>query len=172
MASPASSPLVAPLSPPPSPSMSMESINGDDETRRLRVMIVDDNNLNLDILSRMLDRHFADTVDSVVKVSSGKEALALLADEIFDLILMDIDMPELSGVDTTLEIRSANSVYGVLSANKSVPIIAVTTSDAAHQRKRYLEVGMYDCVSKPIHKDPLRFAIEGALKSVPAVATG
>ncbi|KAF9111148.1 sensitivity to red-light reduced protein [Mortierella sp. AM989] len=175
----ASSPSLSTISlpsSPPSPAMSMmESINGDefddheDQPRKIKVMIIDDNAINLSLLSRILNKHFADTIQLTSVMNSGLSALDQLTKDEVDLILMDIDMPELSGVETTTAIRNNDShtEYSILEQNKTVPIIAVTTSDAKEQRELYRQVGMADCVSKPIDVSRLRMAIEEAMKTVP-----
>ncbi|KAK3821871.1 MAG: CheY-like superfamily, partial [Benniella sp.] len=159
---------ISPPGSPPSPTMSMSSLQDlplkfdslQLTDRKLKVMIVDDNDINLTILSRMLQHHFADTVEIAAVMTSGTEALERLAQEEVDLILMDIDMPDLTGVETTAAIRQATPEHPILEANQQVPIIAVTTSDGAAQREVYQQVGMCDCVSKPIALPKLRFAIE------------
>ncbi|KAF9436678.1 sensitivity to red-light reduced protein [Entomortierella beljakovae] len=166
-ASPSFSTISLPSSP-PSPAMSMESINGDEfdeeisQPRKIKVMIIDDNAINLTILSRLLSKHFADTVQLTSVQSSGLSALDQLTKDEVDLILMDIDMPELSGVETTTAIRNniSHTENSILEQNTTVPIIAVTTSDAEEQRALYRQVGMADCVSKPIDIPRLRMAIE------------
>ncbi|KAF8952154.1 sensitivity to red-light reduced protein [Entomortierella lignicola] len=175
MSSPSFSTISLP-STPPSPVMSMESINGDEfddhedqhQTRKIKVMIIDDNAINLSILSRLLNKHFADTVQLTSVQNSGLSALSQLTKDEVDLILMDIDMPELSGVETTTAIRNNNShtEKSILEQNKTVPIIAVTTSDDEEQRELYRKVGMADCVSKPIDISKLRTAIDEAMRTV------
>ncbi|KAG0264562.1 sensitivity to red-light reduced protein [Linnemannia exigua] len=154
--------------------MSVDSIHGHAlrldsplrlDQRKLKVMVVDDNSINLSILSRMLEKHFTDIVHMTVVTTSGVEALQKLAAEEFDLILMDIDMPVLTGVQTTVAIRQNTPEYPVLEQNRNVPIIAVTTSDGTEQQELYQKVGMSDCVSKPIVLFNLRSAIEGAMKA-------
>lgn len=147
----------------------------DDEPRKIiKVMIIDDNDVNLSILSRLLNKHFADLVELTSVQSSGLSALDQLTKSEVDLILMDIDMPELNGVQTTEAIRKNNShtENSILEQNTTVPIIAVTTSDSEERRKVYREAGMADCVSKPIDMSKLRSAIEDAIKTIPTVATG
>ncbi|KAI8358787.1 CheY-like superfamily [Mortierella sp. GBAus27b] len=143
-----------------------------DADHKIKVMIVDDNDINLSILSRMLQHHFADSVEISAVMTSGVEALERLGKEEFDLILMDIDMPELTGVETTAAIRQATPEHPILEVNQQVPIIAVTTSDGAAQREVYQQVGMCDCVSKPIALPKLRCAIEGAIRSTGRIAAG
>ncbi|KAK3823541.1 MAG: CheY-like superfamily [Benniella sp.] len=163
--------VMEPPTPPPSPAMSMMDDFSDDHPRKIKVMIIDDNTINLSILSRLLNKHFADTVQLTSVQNSGLSALDQLTKSEVDLILMDIDMPELSGVETTAAIRSNNShtEKDILEQNTMVPIIAVTTSDAQEQRELYRQVGMSDCVSKPIDIPKLRSAIEVAMKSIPTV---
>ncbi|GJJ74802.1 hypothetical protein EMPS_07160 [Entomortierella parvispora] len=173
---------ITPPSSPPSPAMSMESINGDFEepliqqpARKIKVMIIDDNAINLSILSRLLNKHFADTIQLTSVMNSGVSALDQLSRDEVDLILMDIDMPVLSGVQTTTAIRNGDSLdpdHAILEQNKHVPIIAVTTSDDDEQKELYRQVGMADCVSKPIAIPKLRMAIDQALKNVPTLSGG
>ncbi|KAG0076432.1 sensitivity to red-light reduced protein [Linnemannia elongata] len=168
------SPILSTISPPSSPAMSIESDFEDhDETtttqpRKIKVMIIDDNSVNLTILSRLLNKHFADTIQLTSVQNSGLAALDQLTKDEVDLILMDIDMPVLSGVETTTAIRNndSHSENSILEQNMKVPIIAVTTSDAEEQRELYRQVGMADCVSKPIAIPKLRMAIEEAMKTV------
>ncbi|KAG0021065.1 sensitivity to red-light reduced protein [Entomortierella chlamydospora] len=173
-------PITPPWSP-PSPTMSMESISGSpllsDVTlqqfsRKIKIMIVDDNSINLTILSRVLHVHFAETVELSAVMTSGVAALERLSKEEFDLILMDIDMPVLTGVETTIAIRQPTPEYPILEQNQKVPIIAVTTSDGEIQRELYQHVGMSCCVSKPIVVSKLRFAIEDAVNSTGHLAVG
>ncbi|KAG0307083.1 sensitivity to red-light reduced protein [Dissophora globulifera] len=171
MSRPVSSPVTPPGSP-PSPTMSMGSINDQSQRldmalqlsmRKIRVMIVDDNCINLAILSRMLTVHFAESVQLTAVMTSGVAALQTLGKEEVDLILMDIDMPVLTGVETAAAIRENRPEYPILAQNQKVPIIAVTTSDGFAQRQLYLQVGMSDCVSKPIALPRLRKAINSAI---------
>ncbi|KAG9066658.1 sensitivity to red-light reduced protein [Linnemannia hyalina] len=170
----ASSPIHSTISPPSSPAMSIESDFEDNEEttttqpRKIKVMIIDDNSVNLTILSRLLNKHFADTIQLTSVQNSGLAALDQLTKDEVDLILMDIDMPVLSGVETTTAIRNndSHSEHSILEQNMNVPIIAVTTSDAEEQRELYRQVGMADCVSKPIAIPKLRMAIEEAMKTI------
>ncbi|KAF9928219.1 sensitivity to red-light reduced protein [Linnemannia zychae] len=169
-----SSPIISTISPPSSPAMSIESdFEDQDETtvqqsRKIKVMIIDDNTVNLTILSRLLSKHFADSIELTSVQNSGLSALNQLTKDEVDLILMDIDMPDLSGVETTTAIRNndSHSEHSILVQNQNVPIIAVTTSDAEEQRELYRQVGMVDCVSKPIAIPKLRMAINQAMKTV------
>ncbi|KAF9331868.1 sensitivity to red-light reduced protein [Podila minutissima] len=164
--SPDSAMFVTPPSSPSSPISSTDSINGDllsGLSLKLRVMIVDDNSVNLDFLSKVLETHFKNEVILTHKVASGVEALEQLAQEAVDLILMDIDMPVLTGVQTTEAIRTGEE-HAILKSNRTIPIIAVTTSDSEEQQELYRQSGMAGCVSKPIKIPVLRAVIQDALK--------
>ncbi|KAF9405068.1 sensitivity to red-light reduced protein, partial [Podila epigama] len=160
MSSTSSLSSISPPSSPPSPTMSMASINSDLHfdnndnaiNNKIKVMIVDDNDINLAILSRLLNKHFADTIELTSVMSSGVSALDQLSKDHVDLILMDIDMPVLSGVQTTTAIRNPSN-SDILAQNKNVPIIAVTTSDTEDQRELYRQVGQQQ--HQPWHNNPL-----------------
>jgi CheY-like chemotaxis protein len=75
-------------------------------------------------------------------VKSGVKALEILRCRTFDLVLMDIDMPILNGIETTRHIRTASSEFDILLRNKDVPIVAVTTNDSKEWRQTYVKEGM------------------------------
>ena len=77
----------------------------------------------------------------------------------YDLVLMDMQMPEMDGLEATRVIRDPNSAV----LNHRVPIIAMTAHAMKGDREKCLEAGMDDYVSKPIQPDILRKAIEAAL---------
>lgn len=83
--------------------------------------------------------------------ANGQEAINLLKTEDFDIVLMDLQMPEMSGYEATQHIRSKNSTV----RNPLVPIIAITADAFAETRRRVLENGMNDFISKPFEKDEL-----------------
>lgn len=98
----------------------------------INVLIVDDNPVNLGILKKYLIYIFDNKLNKLNEACNGAEALDLLKIHTFDLILLDIDMPILNGVETTKKIRETSSI----------PIIAVTTNDSIKSRQIYSEVGM------------------------------
>ncbi|KAG9293497.1 hypothetical protein G9A89_009221 [Geosiphon pyriformis] len=129
----------------------------------LKVLIIDDNDINLQILSRILSKHFSHLIQTTFTSTSGILALDILSKNEFDLIFCDIEMPMLNGVETTIEIRRGNNGengYKILERNRNVPIIAVTTKDKECDRKEYAKAGMDACVGKPICLDELKTAIE------------
>lgn len=124
----------------------------------LQVLLVDDNATNLKILERTLRHHFSHLIDcsTMMTANDGFEALAKLEVRDFDLILLDIDMPGLSGVQVAQEIRKSDL---------DTIIIACTTSDSAEQRNLYDDVGMDDCVVKPLDLRELNAALDSSLRS-------
>ncbi len=106
--------------------------------RKLRVMLVDDNRVDRRLGTRLLQKRGHD----VVAVEDGKAAVDLSGRELFDLILMDVEMPQMDGLETTKLIREREKVTG-----RSVPIIALTAHD---MKGRCAEVGMDDYVTKPV----------------------
>ncbi len=106
----------------------------------LKVLIAEDNPVNQMVFERMLLRLGC----QVRMAKNGREALSILSEESVDLILMDCQMPELDGYQTTTEIRSMGGIY------TSLPIIALTASAMIEDRERCLAVGMNDFLSKPV----------------------
>lgn len=98
----------------------------------LRILIVDDNPINLSILKKSLYILFK-KIKRLEEANNGMEALDLINLHLFDIILMDIDMPILNGIDTAKHIRKSNT---------TIPIIAVTTKDSIESRNLYKEIGM------------------------------
>jgi CheY-like chemotaxis protein len=93
---------------------------------------------------------------SLVIANNGKEALLQLATGHFDLVLMDIQMPEMDGLTTTMKIREGERATGT-----HLPIIAMTAHAMAGDREHYLAAGMDGYVSKPISRRELEEAIDG-----------
>jgi CheY-like chemotaxis protein len=95
---------------------------------------------------------------SPVVANNGSEALLLLATRSFDLVLMDIQMPEMDGLTATEKIRE-----GEKQTQLHLPIIAITAHAMKGDRERCLEAGMDGYVSKPINRRELEEAIANAL---------
>jgi CheY-like chemotaxis protein len=116
---------------------------------RLRVLLAEDNEVNQQLAMHMLTR-FGHTVRLA---RTGIEALEALESEQFDVVLMDIQMPEMDGTTATAEIRrrEAEAADG-----RHVPIVAMTAHAMVGDRERFLSAGMDDYVSKPISRDRLR----------------
>ena len=146
-----------------------------------RTLIVDDNPINLNILERTLKRHFSHLVSpDIALASSGNAALSQLSSTVaspregvpptisspptptqelsspFDLILLDIDMPDISGVQVAEQIRNVHN-------DQATAIVAVTTSTQPDQQRAYEMAGMDGVVGKPIDLDLLDSVVTKAL---------
>ncbi len=131
-------------------------------SRPLRILAAEDNPTNQLVLRSILS-----AIDCEADiVSNGREAVAAAQDGGYDLILMDIQMPEMNGLDATGAIRRHEAATGAA----RVPILALTANVMAHQVDNYLVRGFDDCVAKPIQVEDLYRAIDGALKSAPLAA--
>jgi adenylate cyclase len=104
-----------------------------------RILVVDDNADNRDLLSRRLEKKGYTTICA----DSGRAALDLLEQESFDLILLDIMMPEISGIDVLKTVRSKRSMA-------DLPIIMATAKDTSEDMVRALKLGANDYITKPI----------------------
>lgn len=130
--------------------------------RSLKILVAEDNEINQTIIEAILDR----MGHHCVFANNGVEAVEATMFEDFDLILMDIRMPELSGPAATEKIRLLPGDKG------KIPIIAVTADVIADNRQSYFEAGMNGCVSKPINRADLAIAINDAVgETVNIVAT-
>lgn len=112
------------------------------ESSKLKVLLVDDDIMNRRIVVSMVDRmgHIADAVES------GKDALNRLAEEHYDLVLMDCQMPDLNGYETTALIRCPSSNI----MNPGVPIVALTADTLTSTKAACIGAGMNDYLSKPV----------------------
>ncbi len=128
--------------------------------RCLHILLAEDNPVNQKMVALLLKRRG----HSVVVADSGKRALERLEAERFDLVLMDVQMPELDGVETTMIIRKRELVSG-----GHIPILAMTAHAMSGDRERFLSAGMDSYISKPITPAELYTAIEAATMSAPTV---
>jgi CheY-like chemotaxis protein len=120
------------------------------EERPLRVLLAEDNIVNQRLAVRILEKRG----HSAVVACNGKEALALLEREPFDLVLMDLEMPEMSGFEATAAIRARERETG-----RHIPILALTAHAMKGDRERCLAAGMDGYVAKPIQARELYQAI-------------
>jgi two-component system sensor histidine kinase/response regulator len=122
--------------------------------RPLRVLVAEDHPVNQKLAVRILEKWG----HSVVVVGNGREALAALAHDRFDVALMDVQMPEMGGFEATAAIRRRENGAGL----PPLPIIAMTAHAMKGDRERCLAAGMDGYVSKPIQPHLLFEAIEQA----------
>lgn len=114
-----------------------------------RILIAEDVPLNREILRTALGRQGHE----LVFAENGAEALAQMERQHFDLVLMDVQMPVMDGVEATQRIRQ------LAPPRRFVPIIGLTANVMARERERYLAAGMDNCLSKPIDFDELAVTI-------------
>lgn len=144
----------------------------------LKVMAVDDNPANLKLICALLEEQ----VEDIVTCSSGSQAVEQAQLQKFDVILMDIQMPDMDGVTACQNIKKTEF-------NHQTPVIAVTAHAIDGERERLLQAGMDDYLSKPIEEHVLHQALvhwnpyaeqgtiekldlkESQLDSIPAVST-
>jgi PAS domain S-box-containing protein len=126
------------------------------EFRPLRILLAEDNQVNRVFMTRFL----TNAGHTVVPAENGKEVMELLPREHFDLILMDIQMPEMDGLETTRLIRSSDGE----TFDRDVPIIALTAYAMKGDKERFLEAGMNDYVTKPVNFEHLARSIATALR--------
>jgi two-component system sensor histidine kinase/response regulator len=116
----------------------------------LRVLVAEDNRVNQVLAQGLLEMQGF----GVVIAADGEEALNALALEAFDLILMDVQMPVMNGVDATIAIRTEERITG-----EHIPIIALTASAMTGDKENCLAAGMDAYISKPIESTELFAAI-------------
>jgi CheY-like chemotaxis protein len=121
----------------------------------IRVLAAEDNGMNQLVLRTLLEQV---GVEPVI-VGNGREAVAAWAREPWDLILMDVQMPEMDGPTATGVIRARERAEGRM----RTPIVALTANAMAHQVTEYLQAGMDDFVAKPIEAGRLYAVIQDAL---------
>ena len=125
------------------------------EERRLRILAAEDNSTNALFLKALLEPLEVD----LVIVEDGLRAVEAFGGGDFDIVLMDIQMPRMSGVDATLAIRREEAERG----RCPTPILAVTANVMGDQMAEYRAAGIDGIVSKPIQAQKLYEAIDGAL---------
>jgi signal transduction histidine kinase/CheY-like chemotaxis protein/HPt (histidine-containing phosphotransfer) domain-containing protein len=128
--------------------------------RRLNILVVEDNIVNQKVASAMLTRRG----HRLTLASNGREALEVLAEESFDLILMDVQMPEMDGIAATRRIREKEKVEG-----GHVPIVAMTARAMKGDRQECLAAGMDDYISKPIREEALFSLIQNVAKELQSI---
>ncbi len=116
----------------------------------LQILLAEDNAVNQRVITLLLEKHG----HTVVSVNNGREAVEAHREQQFDLVLMDIQMPEMSGIEATARIRERER-----SGITRTPIIAVSANLPGVERERCLAAGMDDYIAKPIRTEELLQAI-------------
>ncbi|MCZ4279960.1 CHASE domain-containing protein [Kiloniella laminariae] len=123
--------------------------------RSLDILIAEDNRINQKIIEAVITALGHKTTFT----SNGREVMLAHKKGQYDLILMDVRMPEMSGPEATLAIRQLEG------EKASIPIIAVTADAMIENRQEYFDSGMNDCVTKPIDRDELVAAINRVMST-------
>jgi len=118
-----------------------EAAGSDAVNRHLHILVAEDNDINREVILAMLDK----TDHQIDLARNGVEAVAAVMRTPYDLILMDVQMPEMDGVTATEEIRRLSGPPG------QTPIAALTANTMEGDREVYLKAGMTDYLSKPIN---------------------
>ncbi|MGK0139971.1 MAG: CheY-like chemotaxis protein/HPt (histidine-containing phosphotransfer) domain-containing protein, partial [Algoriphagus sp.] len=128
-----------------------ESIN----FSRKRILLVEDNSLNTLYATKLLKRWDIE----VTHAKDGLEAVEMIHKHYFDLILMDIQMPNLNGYEATIQIRNTINI------NKVIPIIALTASASPDDQVKAIDVGMNDVLTKPFTPTEMQVVLVKYLNS-------
>jgi len=124
-----------------------EILSGSNLAKPMQILVVDDNPVNRKVMEGLLARDG----HRVTAVSGGQEALNLLGTKTFELIFMDIEMPEMNGIEAMKRI-AAHEEKRV----RDIPVVALTGNVAEEDKVRYKQAGMRDTLAKPIDPERLR----------------
>ncbi len=124
-----------------------------DATRHLDILVAEDNRVNQMLFMGLLGQ----IGHRIAIAADGEEAVAAAADKSYDVILMDVRMPKMDGMDATLAIRRS------VGPNRLTPIIAITADAMVGSDRKFLEVGMNAVATKPINLSLLLKAIDKVL---------
>jgi CheY-like chemotaxis protein len=120
-----------------------------------KVLLAEDDMINRTALTRILEKH-----DCAVRaVENGKEVLQALQEDVFDLVLMDVQMPIMDGVEATRAIRSGQS--GI---DPGIPIIAVTAHAMSGDEDKFLQAGMDGYLPKPVDMNQFYRILDRVMK--------
>ena len=124
----------------------------------LRVLVVDDNETNHLVVKSLLDT----VVGQIITASDGQQAIDSLEVETVDLVLMDIHMPVMDGIEATIAIRGSDRPYS------NIPIIALTADPQYQQKRLCKNIGMDEALAKPVKLTELLKAFDSIRDSLPS----
>jgi len=124
-------------------------------TNTYKILLADDNPINLDLTTRLLEKKGHE----VTTAENGQEAVDLFLKGSFDVILMDLEMPIISGIEAARQIRAKEKASSI-DTPAYTPIIAMTAHDEETERTACLVVGMDGFISKPIDIKTLNQTIQ------------
>lgn len=125
-----------------------KSLETQKNTKPLHVLVVEDNLMNQMVMRKLLN---SSPNVSFAVVNNGTEALDALKKDVYDMVLMDLQMPVMDGYEATKIIRSGELGKTIM----EIPIIAVTADAMQETRQRVLDLGMNDYMTKPVNKELL-----------------
>ena len=117
-----------------------------------KILVVDDNKLNLKVASKLLEKYHA----TISTSDSGFETIERINNgEVYDLILMDDMMPKMSGTETLQKLKQIPNFH--------IPVVALTANAIAGMREKYIQLGFNDYLSKPIEKQELNKVLQNLM---------
>jgi two-component system sensor histidine kinase/response regulator len=126
-------------------------VDGRDPASALQILLAEDNLINQKLATRLLMKRG----HQVTVTANGKQALAALAERAYDLVLMDVQMPEMDGLEATRALREQEKITG-----GHQPVVAMTALAMKGDRERCIEAGMDGYLSKPIQQKELDEVLE------------
>ena len=117
----------------------------DIRNKKLKILVTEDEAINRMYITTILERNGWE----IHEAADGVEALEHIAKNDYDIVLMDISMPKMNGLDATMEIRKSET------EDFHLPVIALTAHAFPSDRKKFLEAGMDDVVVKPLNEETL-----------------
>jgi PAS domain S-box-containing protein len=127
----------------------------------LRILVAEDNEVNRRVVSAILEKRG----HTLVTVENGHQAVAAVHRGVFDIVLMDVQMPEMDGLEATMAIRQTERDSG-----RHVPIVALTAHAMKGDREACLAAGMDAYLAKPVHAGELLETIERLVRETPPEA--
>ncbi len=114
----------------------------------MKILIVDDSLINLKVAAKMLEK-----IDCLVETAtSGKECIEKVKSNSYDLILMDIMMPEMDGIETFNKLKEIENFH--------TPVVTLTADAEPNAKEKYLDLGFNEYISKPISLEILKEIIK------------
>jgi signal transduction histidine kinase/ActR/RegA family two-component response regulator len=138
------------------PAASAPAAPGAQPARQLRVLLAEDHPVNRQLATKLLEREG----HIVVTAENGREALQALTAGAFDVVLMDVQMPVMNGIEATEALRRSERGSG-----RHIPVVALTANAMKGDKERYLKSGMDDYLSKPIRRNDLTATLQRAVRN-------
>jgi two-component system, NtrC family, response regulator AtoC len=118
----------------------------------MRILIID-NDISI---SKLLEKHLIKEKYDVIKAANGEDSLEIIKNEVVNLVLLAVDLPEISGMDLLSEVKRLHP---------SLPVIMITEAGSVKLAVQSVKLGAYDLLSKPIDVDHLKISVRNALKN-------